>query len=170
MSMCLKSCGFIINKASINLELGTQRTFRTQLVQPSCFVVEDQRVCHKSHQGSGSSPLDISSLASPPWGGGAENWLLFVCSQVPTQRQEGANGLLFPSGVFQYRTHPCKLPLGMMYFCIWCLVRPQQVVSIMPVPEKLTISSVMSLGPASSARKPFFYMWAHHLAVQIRCD
>lgn len=46
----------------------------------------------------------------------------------------------------------------MIYFCIWWLVYQQQVVSIMPVPEKLTVSSVMCLEPVLSARKPFLYV------------
>lgn len=46
----------------------------------------------------------------------------------------------------------------MIYFCIWWFECQQGVVSIKPVPEKLTISSGMCLGPASGARNLFLYL------------
>lgn len=86
------------------------------------------------------------------------DWMWFVWRWVPAQREEGAGSFLSSDCVFQHHIHPCRLPLGMKYFCIWWLVCQQQVVFIMPVPEKLTISSVMCSEPGSGAKKPFLYV------------
>lgn len=59
---------------------------------------------------------------SPPISGVAglmTDMALFVWRRVPVQREEGNERLLSSYCGFYYCIHPCKLPLGMIHFCLW---------------------------------------------------